>query len=109
MEYRDVFVWSYKDLKGIPPEIAQHRIPIIPGSKPVRQKEHRMNPQLQMIVKAELEKLLQAGFIKPVEITNWISPMVLVKKKNGQLKVCIDYRKLNKCTEKFQISYGYFR
>ena len=100
MEYRDVFAWSYQELKGIPTEIAQHRIPILPGSKPVRQKERRMNPRLQMIVKAELEKLLQAGFIRPVEITDWVSPMVLVKKKNGQLRVCIDYRKLNKCTEK---------
>jgi hypothetical protein len=37
------------------------------------------------VVKAELEKLLEAGFIKPVEITDWVSPMVLVKKKNGKL------------------------
>ena len=59
-----------------------------------------MNPQLQLVVKAELEKLLQAGFIKPVEITDWVSPMVLVKKKNGKLRVCIDYRKLNKNTQK---------
>ena len=100
MEYRDIFAWSYKDLKGIPPEIAQHRIPLIPGAIPVRQKERRMNPQLQLVVKAELEKLLQAGFIKPVEITDWVSPMVLVKKKNGKLRVCIDYRKLNKNTQK---------
>lgn len=100
MEYRDIFAWSYKDLKGIPPEIAQHRIPLIPGAIPIRQKERRMNPQLQLVVKAELEKLLQAGFIKPVEITDWVSPMVLVKKKNGKLRVCIDYRKLNKSTQK---------
>ncbi len=35
MEYRDIFAWSYKDLKGIPPEIAQHTIPLIPRTKPV--------------------------------------------------------------------------
>lgn len=84
MEYRDIFAWSYKDLRGIPPEVVQHRIPLIPGVLPIRQKERRMNPQLQLIVKAELEKLLQAGFIKPVEITDWVSPMVIVKKKNGK-------------------------
>ena len=100
MEYRDIFAWSYKDLQGIPPEVAQHRIPLIPGAIPIRQKERRMNPQLQLVVKVELEKLLQAGFIKPVEITDWVSPMVLVKKKNGKLRVCIDYRKLNKNTQK---------
>lgn len=100
MEYRDIFAWSYKDLKGIPPEIVQHEIPLFPNAKPVRTKERRMNPRLQLIVKAELEKLLEAGFIKPVEITDWVSPMVLVKKKNGKLRVCIDYRCLNKVTQK---------
>ena len=59
-----------------------------------------MNPQLQLVVKAELEKLLQAGFIKPVEITDWVSPMVIVKKKNRKYRVCIDYRKLNQNTQK---------
>ena len=44
--------------------------------------------------------MLQAGFIKPVEITDWVSPMVIVKKKNGKLRVCVDYRKLNACTQK---------
>jgi len=99
-EYREVFAWSYKELKGIPPEIVEHRIPLVSGAVPIRQKERRMNPQLQLIVKEELEKLLQAGFIKPVEITDWVSPMVLVKKKNGKLRVCVDYRKLNSYTQK---------
>lgn len=71
LEFRDIFAWSYKDLKGIPPEIVQHTIPLLPNVQPVRQKERRMNPRLQLIVKAELEKLLEAGFIKPVEITDW--------------------------------------
>lgn len=69
-EYREVFAWSYKELKGIPLEIVEHRIPLMIGAVPIRQKERRMNPQLQLIVKEELEKLLQAGFIKPVEITD---------------------------------------
>ena len=75
---------------------------LIPGAKPVRQNERRMNPQLQLLFKAALEKLLQVGFIKPVEITDWVSPMVIVKKKNGKLRVCVDYRKLNACTQKDQ-------
>jgi hypothetical protein len=83
MEYRDIFTWSYRDLKGIPPEVAQHTIPLIPGAKLIRQKERHMNLRLQLVVKAKLEKLLEAGFIKPIEITDWVSPMVLVKKKMG--------------------------
>ena len=95
-----MFAWSYKDLKGISPELVEHRIPLIPGARPIRQKERRMNPRLQLLVKAELEGLLEAGFIKPVEITDWMSPMVLVRKKNGKLRVCVDYQKLNACTQK---------
>ena len=59
-----------------------------------------MNPNLQLIVKAELEQLLEASFIKLVEISDWVSPMVLVNKNNGKLRVCIDYRALNKCIHK---------
>ena len=99
-EFSDTFVWSYDELKGIPREMVEHRIPLIPGARPIRQNERRMNPQLQLLVKAELERLLKARFIKPVEITYWVSPMVLVKKKNGKLRVCVDYRKLNACTQK---------
>ena len=100
LEFIDVFAWSYTDLKGMPPEIVQHTIPLFPDTKPIRQLQRRMNPRMQLIVKAELERLLQAGFIKPVEITDWVSPMVLVKKKNGKIRVCIDYRVLNKRTQK---------
>lgn len=57
-----------------------------------------MNPQLQLLVRVELERLLNAMFIKLVEITDWVSLMVLVKEKNRKLRVCVDYRKLNACT-----------
>ena len=53
----------------------KHRIPLIPGARSTRQKEIKMNPLLQLLVRAELKRLLKAGFIKPVEITDWISPM----------------------------------
>ena len=53
-----------------------------------------------MLVRAELERLLQAEIIKPVEILDWVSPMVLVKKKNGKMRVCVYYCKLNYCTQK---------
>jgi hypothetical protein len=55
LEFGNVFAWSYMDLKGIPSEIAQH---MIPNTKPIQQKEWRMNPQMAFIVKAELERLL---------------------------------------------------
>ena len=100
-----MFAWLYKDLKGISPKLVGHRIPLIPGGRSIRQKERRMNPILQLLVRIELERLLEAGFIKPVEITDWVSPMVLVRKKNGKLKVCVDYRKLNAYTQNDHFTY----
>lgn len=79
LEYCDIFAWSYKDLKGIPLDIVQHRIPLKPEAIPMRQKECCMNPKLQLIVKAELEKLLQADFMLSVEITtDFIRPVAKI-------------------------------
>jgi hypothetical protein len=100
LEFQDVFAWSYTDLKGIPAHIAQHTITLLPSIKPIRQKQRRLNPHMQLVLKAKPERLLKAGFIKPVDLVDWVSPMVLVRKKNGKLRVCIDYRALNKYTAK---------
>ena len=54
-EFSDTFAWSYDELKGNPREMVEHRIPLIPGSRPIRQKERMMNLKLQLVVKAELE------------------------------------------------------
>ena len=59
-----------------------------------------MNPTLKDIVKEELQKLLDAGFIYPIFDNEWVSPLVLVPKKNGKWRICVDYRELNKATKK---------
>jgi len=52
------------------------------------------------MVKEELDKLLEARFSRLVETTEWVSPVVLTLKKNDKLKVCINYKALNKVTKK---------
>jgi hypothetical protein len=59
-----------------------------------------MNPTLRDIVKEELQKLLDVNFIYPIFDNKWVSPLVIVPKKNGKWCVCIDYRELNKATLK---------
>jgi hypothetical protein len=52
------------------------------------------------IVKVELHKILNISFIYPISDSQWMSPLVIIHKKNGKLWVCIDYRVLNKATLK---------
>ncbi len=59
-----------------------------------------MNPALKDIVKEELQKLLDAGLIYRIFDNEWVSPLVLVPKKNGKWRICVDYRELNKATKK---------
>ena len=57
-----------------------------------------MNPNYATRVKEEIDKLLRIGFIRPVKQATWLSPIVVVPKKNGKIRVCVDYRKLNAVT-----------
>jgi hypothetical protein len=99
-EFKDVFAWTYKDWKGIPPKLAQHIIEldnIIPSAHHAR---YKLNPNYDTIVKQNIDKLLVAGFIQSIEEVTWLSPIVVVPKKNGKLKIYIDFKKLNATTKK---------
>ncbi|KAL3684863.1 hypothetical protein R1sor_002885 [Riccia sorocarpa] len=99
-DYKGVFAWTYEDMKGIPLEICQHKIKLLPSAKPLVQRPYRMNPNYAETVRKEIEKLKEADFIYPVKEYEWLSPNVIVPKKNGKLRVCVDYRKLNEHTVK---------
>ena len=97
-EYRDVFAWSYKDLKGIDPEICQQTIPLKPDAKPSKQRPYTYNDNFARRIKEEIDKLKEAEFIYEIEHTDWVSPIVVVPKKNGKLRVCVNLKKLNAAT-----------
>jgi hypothetical protein len=104
-EYSDVFAWSAKDLTGILPKFGEHRIELEDNARPVCQRQYRLNPKYSLMVKEDIDKLLEAGFIYPVNNTEWVSPIVVVPKKKGQdgtvkIRVCQDYQKLNAATKK---------
>ena len=64
-EYRDVFVFTYDELKAYRDDVFQHTIPLRPEAKPFRQKLRRINPKLAPMVQKELQKKLVAGIIAP--------------------------------------------
>ena len=99
-EYVDVFAWSYHDMPGVDPSIGQHTIPLIPGSKPIMQKLRRMKPDVSLKIQEEVSKQLEAGFIREAKYPEWIANVVPVPKKDGKVRMCVDYRDLNRASPK---------
>ena len=99
-KHSTAFAWEYTNMKGINPKTCIHHIYIEENSKPISQPQRRMNPNLREIVKEELQKLLKVNFIYPISDSQWVSPLVIIPKKNGKWRVYIDYRELNKATLK---------
>jgi len=99
-EFRDVFAWSYEEMPGIDSSIVVHEIKTYPDAKPVRQRLRQIHPRKAAAIKAEVEKLLKAGFIYPIPLTDWVSNIVPVNKKQGTIRICIDYRDINRACPK---------
>ncbi len=59
-----------------------------------------MNPNYATTVKHDINRLLVTKFIEPIEEATWLSPIMVVFKKNGKLRICVNFRKLNKATKK---------
>ena len=92
-EYTDVFA---EDLMSLPPEReVEFSIDLVPGSQPISVAPYSMSPLELRELKSQLEELLQKHFIRP-SVSPWGAPVLLVKKKDGTMRLCIDYRQLNK-------------
>jgi hypothetical protein len=88
-------------MPGLSRELVEHRLPIKDGFKPYKQHPRRFNYTINDRVKEEINWLLQARFIQPCRYAEWVSNIVPVEKKNsGKIRVCIDFRDLNRATLK---------
>ena len=87
-------------MPGIDPEIIMHKLQVDPQFPPVRQKRRKFAPERHEIINNEIKNLLGAGFIREVQYPEWLANVVVVKKKNGKWRVCIDFTDLNKSCPK---------
>nr|GFC88367.1 putative nucleotidyltransferase, ribonuclease H [Tanacetum cinerariifolium] len=86
------------ELPGIPPvREVEFNIELIPGAEPISKAPYRMAPIELKKLKDQLQELLERGFIRP-SVSPWGAPVLFVKKKDGSMRLCIDYRELNNIT-----------
>jgi hypothetical protein len=71
-EFKDVFAWTYKNLKGIPPKLTQHIINLDITIPLAHQTTCRLNPNYAIVIKQNTDKLLAAGFIESIEEATWL-------------------------------------
>uniref|UniRef100_A0A2N9F3W1 Uncharacterized protein n=1 Tax=Fagus sylvatica TaxID=28930 RepID=A0A2N9F3W1_FAGSY len=100
IDNQDIFAWSVYDAPGVSPDLASHTLNIKPEHRPVVQKRRKLAPERASIVLEEVERLLASGAIREVQYPAWLSNTVVVRKKNGKWRVCIDFTDLNKACPK---------
>jgi hypothetical protein len=78
-EYKDCFAWDYSEMPGLDRSIVEHRLPIKPGFRPYKQPPRKIyKDEVWADVKKEVERLIDANFIRPCRYAEWISNIVPV-------------------------------
>ena len=75
-------------------------IPLEKDTIPFKQKLRSISPLLLPVIEKEMHKLLKSKIIIPIRYSKWIANLVVVGKKNGEIRLCVDFRNLNKCSKK---------
>jgi hypothetical protein len=97
---KDVFAWSTLDLVGVNRSIIEHSLGIDPSVRPKKQRLWKMSDKKMEAAKAEVHCLLEAGFIEPIAYPTWLANIVMLQKKSGKWRMCIDFTRLNKVCPK---------
>ena len=96
----DVFTWDAHEIPGLDPNFICHHLNVNPSITPKKQSPRRPSKEHVKAVKSEVTKFKQAGAIKEVFYPQWLANTVVVKKKTGKWRVCVDFTDLNRACPK---------
>ncbi|KAM1607184.1 hypothetical protein ACFX1Z_027796 [Malus domestica] len=82
-------------MPGLDPVIVVHHLGVKPRTGPIKQMQRQYRSELIPQIEVEIDKLIKTGFIRVVQYPKWISNVVIVLKKSGQIRVCVDFQDLN--------------
>ena len=103
-DYVEVFSWSYKDMSGLDTDIVVHRLPTKEDCPLVKQNVRRMRPDISENIQAEVMKQFNVGFLVVTSYPQWVDNVVPLPKKDGKVRMCVDYRDLNRASPKDNFS-----
>jgi hypothetical protein len=95
-----VFAWDYDEMPVIDPGLVAHSLNVEPGTRPVVQPMRTFHMEVEAQITQDVKKLFATRFIKPIQHSRWLSNIMPVKKKNGQIRCCVDFHNLNKACPK---------
>ena len=92
----DVFAWTPKEVSGVSSTVMEDSLHVFPDAQPVMQRKRNFSAEQNQIIKEEITKLMEAGYIREVHFPSWLANVVLVSMLRNKWRVCIDFRDLNK-------------
>jgi hypothetical protein len=94
----EIFGWCPSDMPGVPRELVEHALNVDPKAKPVKQPLRRFDEPKRKAIASELHRLENAGFIREIKSSTWVSNPVIVPKKNTDVQRCVSTTHLSTIT-----------
>lgn len=91
IEHHKIFALSYDDMHDLDPSFVMHNFSLKKDAKPIKQKPRKIHPSKALLIKKEIEKYLNTGFIKPINYFKWMANIIPVTKPIGEIRVCTNF------------------
>ena len=95
-----MFIWKVGDIQGLSADFVSHKLPINLGFDSVKQKTQKFNLELSLKIKEDITKQIESRLVEVIQYPTWLANVVSVAKKDEKIKICVDYRDLNKASPK---------